>query len=64
MQKRQPGRTKRRSKLPASGLKRRRSEARKTFARVFRLLEQYGPRLYSLDLRRDLRTALETLRKQ
>jgi hypothetical protein len=63
MQKRQPGRSKRRARLPAKGVKRRRSEARKVFARVFKLLEEYGPRWYSLDLRRDMRAALESLRQ-
>jgi hypothetical protein len=60
MQKRQPGRTKRRNGLPAAR-KRRRSEAMKTFAKVYKLLEEYGPRWYSLELRQELRTALKAL---
>jgi hypothetical protein len=61
MEKRQPGRTKRRNLLPAAK-KRRRSEAMKIFAKVYNLLEEYGPRWYSLDLRQELRAALKSLR--
>lgn len=64
MQKRQPGRTRRRATLPTKKLRERRSEARKIFVKVFKLLEEYGPRWYSLDLRRDVRAALESLRQQ
>lgn len=61
MQKRQPGRSKRRVKLPpVTGFKRRKTEAAKVFARVYKLLEEYGPRWYSLDLRRELRAALKS----
>jgi hypothetical protein len=60
MQKRQPGRTKRRTNLPpVKGFKRRRSEAVQVFARVYKLLEEYGPRWYSRELRRELRAALK-----
>jgi hypothetical protein len=62
MQKRQPGRTKRRAGLPAAR-KRRRSEAVKTFAKVFKLLEEYGPRWYSLELRQELQAALKSFRQ-
>jgi hypothetical protein len=64
MQKRQPGRTKRRVNLPpVKGFKRRRSEAAKVFARVYRLLEEYGPRWYSVELRQELRAALKSFRQ-
>jgi hypothetical protein len=62
MQKRQPGRTKRRAGVPISK-KRRRAEAVKVWARVYKLLEEYGPRWYSLELRHELRTALKSLRQ-
>jgi hypothetical protein len=62
MQNRQPGRTKRRAGLPAI-TKRRRTEAVKIFARVYRLLEEYGPRWYSLELRQALRAALKSFRQ-
>jgi hypothetical protein len=62
MQNRQPGRTKRRAGLPAI-TKRRRTEAVKIFARVYRLLEEYGPRWYSLELRQELRAALKSFRQ-
>jgi hypothetical protein len=62
MQKRQPGRTKRRGGLPAIK-KRRRTEAVKVFARVYKLLEEYGPRWYSLKMRQELRAALKSLRQ-
>jgi hypothetical protein len=60
MQKRQPGRAKRRNGL-STAKKRRRSEAMKIFAKVYKLLEEYGPRWYSLKLRQELRTALKSL---
>ena len=64
MQKRQPGRAKRRNGLPpVKGLKRRRSEAAQVFAKVYKLLEEYGPRWYSLALRQELRSALKSLRQ-
>jgi len=64
MQKRQPGRITRRGSLPpVQGLKRRRTEAVKVFARVYKLLEEYGPRWYSLELRRELRAALKSFRQ-
>jgi len=47
--------------LPAAK-KRRRSEAMKIFAKVYNLLEEYGPRWYSLDLRQELRAALKSFR--
>ena len=60
MQKRQPGRANRRVNLPpVKGFKQRRSEAVHVFARVYKLLEEYGPRWYSLELRRELRSALK-----
>jgi hypothetical protein len=62
MQKRQPGRTKRRVGLPTVK-KRRRAEAVKVFARVYRLLEEYGPRWYPLEMRQELRAALKSLRQ-
>ena len=62
MQKRQRSRTKRRAGLPALK-KRRRTEAIKVFARVYKLLEEYGPRWYSLKLRRELRAALQSFRQ-
>ncbi len=62
MQKRQPGRTKRRAGLPTVK-KRRRAEAVKVFARVYKLLEEYGPRWYSLELRHELRAALKSFRQ-
>jgi len=63
MQKRQPGRPKRRVKRrPAKAIKQRRSDAVQVFARVYRLLEEYGPRWYSLKLRQELRDALRSLR--
>jgi hypothetical protein len=62
MQKRQPGRTKRRAGLPAIK-KRRRTEAKKVFVTVYRLLEEYGPRWYSLKLRQDLQAALKSFRQ-
>ena len=62
MQKRQRGRTKRRAALPAIK-KRRRTEAVKVFAKVYRLLEEYGPRWYSIELRRELRAALKSFRQ-
>jgi len=43
--------------------KRRRAEAVKVFARVYRLLEEYGPRWYSLEMRQELRAALKSLRQ-
>ena len=59
MQKRQPGRAK--GRLPrVNSYKRRKSEAVKVFARVYKLLEAYGPRWYSLELRRELRAALKS----
>jgi hypothetical protein len=59
MQKR-PGRTKRRLNLPhVKASKRGRSEAVQVFARVYKLLEEYGPRWYSLNLRQELRAALK-----
>lgn len=64
MQKRQPGRTKRRVKLPpVKEFKRRRSDAARVFTRVYRLLEEYGPRWYSLELRQELRAALKVFRQ-
>ncbi len=64
MQKRQPGRAKRRIGVAGvKGLKRRRSEAVKVFGRVFKLLEEYGPRWYSLTLRQELRAALKSFRQ-
>jgi hypothetical protein len=61
MQKRQPGRTNRRISLPqGKSPKRRRSDAVRVFARVYRLLEEYGPRWYSHDLRQELRAALKS----
>ena len=61
MQKRQPGRSKRRLKLPpANGFKRRKTDGVKVFARVYKLLEEYAPRWYSLELRRELRAALKS----
>jgi hypothetical protein len=61
MQKRQPGRTKRRLNLPhVKASKGGRSEAVQVFARVYRLLEEYGPRWYSLNLRQELRAALKS----
>ena len=64
MQKRQPGRTRRRLNRPTvKGLNGRRSEAAKVFARVYRLLEEYGPRWYSLDMRQQLRAALKSFRQ-
>jgi len=63
MQKRQPGRAKRRVLPPAKGLQRRRAEAVKVFARVYRLLEEYGPRWYSLKLRQEVRAALKSFRQ-
>jgi len=64
MQKRKPGRAQWRGSLPpAKGLKRRRSEAVQVFARVYRLLEEYGPRWYSLKLRQELRAALKSFRQ-
>lgn len=62
MQKRQPGRAKRRAGVPAIK-KRRRAEAVKIFARVYNLLEEYGPRWYSLELRQELRAALKSCRQ-
>jgi len=62
MQKRQPGRPKRQAGLPAIK-KRRRTEAVKVFARVYKLLEEYGPRWYSLELRRELQAALKSFRQ-
>lgn len=62
MQKRQPGRTKRRVGLPTVK-KRRRTEAVKVVAKVYRLLEEYGPRWYSLQMRQELRAALKALRQ-
>ena len=62
MQKRQPGRSKRRVNLPrANGFKRRKANAVKVFSRVYKLLEEYGPRWYSLELRREFRAALKSL---
>lgn len=62
MQKRQRGRSKRRVNLPsASGFRRRKSDAAKVFTRVYKLLEEYGPQWYSLELRRELRAALKSL---
>ena len=64
MQKRQPGRTRRRVNLPqVQGSKRRRSDALQVFARVYKLLEEYGPRWYSLSLRQELRAALKSFRQ-
>jgi hypothetical protein len=61
MHKRQPGGSKRRVKLPpVNGLKRRKTDAAKVFARVYKLLEEYGPRWYSLELRRELQAALKS----
>jgi hypothetical protein len=62
MQKRQPGRAKGRVNLPrVNSYKRRKGEAVKVFARVYKLLEEYGPRWYSLELRREFRDALKSL---
>lgn len=59
MQKRQPGRAK--GRLPrVNSYKRRKGEAVKVFAHVYKLLEAYGPRWYSLELRRELRAALKS----
>lgn len=64
MQKRQPGRTKRRVSLPSlAEVKRRRTEALQVFAKVYKLLEEYGPRWYSLELRQELRAALKSFRQ-
>jgi hypothetical protein len=64
MQKRQPGRIQRRANLPpVKGIKRRRSEAAQIFAKVYKLLEEYGPRWYSLKLRQELRAALKLFRQ-
>ena len=64
MQKRQPGRAKRRiTPSPVKGLKRRRSDAIEVFAKVYKLLEEYGPRWYSLELREELRAALKSFRQ-
>lgn len=64
MQKRQPRRTKRRVNMPPiKGSKRHRSEALQVFARVYKLLEEYGPRWYSLSLRQELRAALNSFRQ-
>ena len=64
MQKRQPGRVKRRVNLPpVKEIKRRRSEAAQVFVKVYKLLEEYGPRWYSLDLRRELQAALKSFRQ-
>jgi hypothetical protein len=61
--KRQPGRTNRRLRLPqVQASKRHRSEALQVFARVYKLLEEYGPRWYSLNLRQELRAALRSFR--
>jgi hypothetical protein len=60
MQKRQPGRAKRRVGVPTKSLKRRRSEAVRVFGKVYKLLEEYGPRWYSLTLRQELRAALKS----
>jgi hypothetical protein len=61
MQKRQPGRSKRQVNLPpVNSIKRRKGDAVKVFARVYKLLEEYGPRWYSLELRRELRAALKS----
>ena len=62
MQKRQPGRSKRVKLPPANGFKRRKTEAARVFARVYKLLEEYAPRWYSLELRRELRAALKSFR--
>ena len=61
MQKRQPGRSKRVNLPPANAFKRRKANAAKVFARVYKLLEEYGPRWYSLELRREFRAALKSL---
>ena len=64
MEKRQPGRTKGRMNLrPVKGFKRRRPEAIQVFAKVYKLLEEYGPRWYSLELRRELRAALKSFQQ-
>ena len=64
MQKRQPRRTKRGVNMPhLKGSKRRRSDALQVFARVYKLLEEYGPRWYSLSLRQELRAALKSFRQ-
>lgn len=63
MQKRQPRRTKRGVTMPhIKGSKRHRSDALQVFARVYKLLEEYGPRWYSLRLRQELREALKSFR--
>jgi hypothetical protein len=42
--------------------RRRRSEAVQVFAKVYKLLEEFGPRWYSLNLREELRAALKSFR--
>ena len=64
MQKRQPGRIKRRVSLPSlAEVKRRRTKAAQVFAKVYTLLEEYGPRWYSRELRQELRAALKSIRQ-
>jgi hypothetical protein len=63
MQNRQPRRTKRVNMPHIKASKRHRSEALHVFARVYRLLEEYGPRWYSLSLRQELRAALKSFRQ-
>ena len=64
MQKRRPGRTNQRFSMPqVQASKRRRSEALQVFARVYKLLAEYGPRWYSLNLRQELRAALRSFRQ-
>ena len=64
MQKRQPGSSKRRLNLPhVKASKRHRSEAVQVFTRIYKLLEEYGPRWYSINLRQELRAALKSFRQ-